>query len=134
MALRIAITLGDPRGIGPEVVEKTLRDPPAGADFVVIGPDELVGDYAVPVIGIRSNRRAANDAEAAGSITGLSVERAVNMALKGEVQSIVTGPAEKRALHAAGYRYPGHTEWSNDRATQVRGLIFTQGVLHRSGT
>jgi 4-hydroxythreonine-4-phosphate dehydrogenase len=33
------------------------------------------------------------------------------MALAGEVDAIVTGPAEKRALHEAGYRYPGHTEW-----------------------
>ena len=44
MPPRIAITLGDPRGIGPEVVGKTLADPPAQAVFVVIGPDEQVAE------------------------------------------------------------------------------------------
>jgi 4-hydroxythreonine-4-phosphate dehydrogenase len=39
------------------------------------------------------------------------VETAVRMAMSGEVEAIVTGPAEKAALHAAGVPYPGHTEW-----------------------
>jgi 4-hydroxythreonine-4-phosphate dehydrogenase len=44
-------------------------------------------------------------------LTGLAVEQAARLALEGSVDAIVTGPAEKRALHLAGYRYPGHTEW-----------------------
>jgi 4-hydroxythreonine-4-phosphate dehydrogenase len=42
---------------------------------------------------------------------GLQVEKAVSLALSGAVDAIVTGPADKRAIQLAGYRYPGHTEW-----------------------
>ena len=96
MRPRIAITLGDPRGIGPEVVAKVMQDPPEGADYVVLGPEPPIADLS---------------AEEAGRIVGQSVEKAVALAMRGEVQAIVTAPAEKKALHLAGYRYPGHTEW-----------------------
>lgn len=49
--------------------------------------------------------------EAAGHAVKAQVELAVRLALAGEVDAIVTGPAEKHALHLAGVRYPGHTEW-----------------------
>lgn len=98
---RVAITLGDPRGIGPEIVAKVLADPPEPADYVVIGPEELVQDLPARQL----------PPEHAGRLAGASVEQAVELALSGEVDAIVTGPAEKRALHLAGYRYPGHTEW-----------------------
>lgn len=118
---RIAITLGDPRGVGPEVVAKALEDPPAPADYVVLGPRSLLdqlprgreerivkrelGDVTLPA------SRFTLPAGEAGRVVGESVEAAVKLALAGEVQGIVTGPAEKKALHLAGYRYPGHTEW-----------------------
>jgi len=47
----------------------------------------------------------------AGQIAGRSVEAAVRLALAGEVDAIVTGPVHKHALHLAGYRYPGLTEF-----------------------
>lgn len=47
----------------------------------------------------------------AGRIAGHSVEAAVQLALAGEVDAIVTAPAHKHALHLAGFPYPGHTEW-----------------------
>jgi len=126
MRPRIAITLGDPRGIGPEIVAKVLADPPAPADYVVIGPGDLIaglpGEHlAVGTVrrlggsAVGSGRRAVEPSsvapEEAGRITGESVELAVALAMRGEVQAIVTAPAEKRALRLAGYRYPGHTEW-----------------------
>lgn len=122
MAIRVAITLGDPRGIGPEIVERVVADPPPGADFVVVGPDELVGMYAdgVGVGSLRGEegggvREGLADQsllpQAAGRLTGLAVEKAVQLVRAGDVDAIVTGPAEKYALHLAGYRYPGHTEW-----------------------
>ncbi len=125
---RIAITLGDPRGIGPEVVAKVLADPPdAEVDYVVVGPAELVrGLPAAERIAVgmgeggsgKGGSRGTLPAspfplppEEAGRLTGLSVETAARLALDGQVHAIVTGPAEKRALHLAGYEYPGHTEW-----------------------
>ena len=47
----------------------------------------------------------------AGRIAGHAVETAVKLALRGEVDGIVTAPAHKHALHLAGFPYPGHTEW-----------------------
>ena len=56
---RIAITMGDPRGIGPEIVGKVLSDPPEPADYLVIGPEELTDDLP---------------AEEAGRLAGEAVE------------------------------------------------------------
>ena len=47
----------------------------------------------------------------AGRIAGHAVEAAVKLALRGEVDAIVTAPAHKHALHLAGFPFPGHTEW-----------------------
>ncbi len=115
MRPRVAITLGDPRGIGPEVVEKTLADPPAEADYVVIGPEELIsdlpGEHVIIGKGEWGKGKGNRGPEAAGRLTGLAVEKAAQLALTRQVDAIVTGPAEKAALHRAGYRYPGPTEW-----------------------
>ena len=105
------MTVGDPRGIGPEIVGKILQDPPPGADLVVLGPDEMAAGCPVAAIGVGTMEGGATELENAGRLTGRAVEQAAHLALAGEVQAIVTGPAEKRALHAAGYTYPGHTEW-----------------------
>jgi 4-hydroxythreonine-4-phosphate dehydrogenase len=122
VSIRVAITLGDPRGIGPEIVERVVADPPPGADLVVVGPDELVGVYADGVgVGSLWGEELADQSllpspssllpQTAGRLTGLAVEEAVRLVRVGDVDAIVTGPAEKHALHLAGYRYPGHTEW-----------------------
>jgi len=127
---RIALTLGDPRGIGPEIAAKALRSLPDGVEVVTVGPlallDTLPGPHAeagdAPAGYVRRHRvtwagqeitypQLGGSAEAAGLIARAQVERAVAMARAGEVDAIVTGPAEKAALQAAGVPYPGHTEW-----------------------
>jgi 4-hydroxythreonine-4-phosphate dehydrogenase len=129
---RIAVTVGDPRGIGPEVVAQALADQPFPADIVAIGPAPLI--EALPVAERCDTGEAGSAAarstqgapitldltpEAAGCAVRAAVEMAVRMALAGEVQAIVTGPAEKRALHLAGVRHPGHTEWLAELAGGV---------------
>jgi 4-hydroxythreonine-4-phosphate dehydrogenase len=106
--LRVAVTLGDPRGIGPEVTEAALADPrvAGAASFVRVGPDALVGPHGVGVGGWSPGDGAA----AAGRIAGEAIRQAVAMAMAGEVQAIVTAPIDKAAFHAGGWRYPGHTE------------------------
>ena len=105
---RLAVTLGDPRGIGPEVVARALEDPDvaAAADYVLVGPsglalavDEAVGAWDV-----------SEGAPGAGRLAGLAIERAVALASRGEVDGIVTAPLDKSALLAGGYAFPGHTE------------------------
>lgn len=104
---RLAVTLGDPRGIGPEIVAKMLRDGPRDiADLVIVGPagtgvdvHESIGDWP-----------ASGDDALAGRLAGAAIERAVALAKAGAVAGIVTAPLEKSALHRGGYDYPGHTE------------------------
>ncbi len=115
---RVAITLGDARGIGPEIVRKALADPRVGSlrigtqpvQWCVVGP---TGTEVVPddVIGAWTPTGEAHaDAALAGRLAGLAVERAARMALAGEVAAVVTAPLDKSALHAGGFAYPGHTE------------------------
>lgn len=110
---RLAVTLGDPRGIGPEVTAKALATP-LEADVVLIGPDDQVGRIpARSRIGVgawAAGPEGEDAARAAGLLAARSIERAVWLARAGEVDAIVTGPVEKKALHLAGYRFPGVTE------------------------
>jgi 4-hydroxythreonine-4-phosphate dehydrogenase len=106
---RLAVTLGDPRGIGPEIVAAALADPRVRevAHLRVIGP----GGTPAPVddaLGIWTGV-SATEADA-GRWAGLAVERAIELAQAGEVDGIVTAPLDKHALLAGGYDFPGHTE------------------------
>jgi 4-hydroxythreonine-4-phosphate dehydrogenase len=103
--------VGDPRGVGPEIVSKVLDDPPGGADYVVVGPEECVAGLPFESIEVGARSPLELSPQRAGSLVGLQVEKAVTLALSGHVDAIVTGPADKKALQEAGYLYPGHTEW-----------------------
>ena len=101
--------MGDPRGIGPEIVGKAILDSRIAdaCDLVLLGPsaagldpDEVVGEWA-----------PAGASEAvAGRLAGRAIERAVALATSGAVDGIVTAPIDKHALLAGGYDFPGHTE------------------------
>ena len=106
--IRLAITLGDPRGIGPEVVQQAIADAATmqGVDACLVGPaglgvsvHESVGTWTV-----------GDGIAAAGALAGRAIERATALALAGEVDGIVTAPIDKNALAAGGYDVPGHTE------------------------
>ncbi|MFN8653885.1 MAG: 4-hydroxythreonine-4-phosphate dehydrogenase PdxA [Gemmatimonadales bacterium] len=118
---RIAITLGDPRGIGPEITARALATP-IDAEVVVLGADDQIAavkaDRHIPLgtwgegFGESGPEKPGpSRAMRAGRITGAGVEIAARMALAGEVDAIVTAPAHKHAINLAGFRYPGHTEW-----------------------
>ena len=111
---RLAVTLGDPRGIGPEVVDKALAAPLA-ADVTLLG---------------RTERGAGLTEERAGRVAGQAIEQAVRLALAGSVDAIVTGPVHKHALHVAGYRYPGVTEFLAHLAGDVPvAMMLATGAL-----
>lgn len=108
MTARIAVTAGDPRGIGPEIIKKALADSRVGgrSDLVIVGPsgaglepDVVVGEW-----------NSTDNAATAGKLAGLAIERAAELAVAGDVSGIVTAPIDKAALLAGGYDYPGHTE------------------------
>ena len=106
------MTLGDPRGIGPEVVAasfRVFRERRPRPYLVVVGPSGTGahGD-ADEFIGI--GHWAGGVAAAAGALAGRAIECATRLAMEGRVDAVVTAPIDKAALHAAGYSYPGHTE------------------------
>jgi 4-hydroxythreonine-4-phosphate dehydrogenase len=105
---RLAITLGDPRGIGAEIVRKALADSgvTARCEAVIVGPSGL---EVRPDVSVGDWLPSGGPAEA-GRMAGAAIERAVAMASAGEVRGIVTAPIDKAALLAGGFDYPGHTE------------------------
>lgn len=114
---RLAITLGDPRGIGPEVVGKALADPDVAglAEFVVVAPEgELQGGLdaaALPgELEAVGRWRSSGGAAEAGRLAGAAIEAGVRLALEGRVDGLVTAPIDKAAFRAGGWRFPGHTE------------------------
>lgn len=110
--IRLGITLGDPRGIGPEVAMRatSLLSAVERPDLVFIGPEGLpdspTGDALVPV----GRWMPGDSAARAGELAGQAIEAAVRMAMDGQIDGIVTAPIDKSALHTAGYPWPGHTE------------------------
>ncbi|HVB32208.1 MAG TPA: 4-hydroxythreonine-4-phosphate dehydrogenase PdxA [Gemmatimonadaceae bacterium] len=108
MRPRLAVTLGDPRGIGPEIVAALGADERVAraADLVIVGPAGT-GVAVQHAVGQWAPRQSAANA---GRLAGLAIERAVQLARSGDVQGIVTAPIDKAALLAGGYDYPGHTE------------------------
>ena len=114
---RLAVTLGDPRGIGPEITARALAES-LPADITLIGADDQIA--AIPAsrrVSVGTwNAGSGESADhgrtlRAGRIAGHAVEAAVRLALAGDVDAIVTAPAHKHALHLAGFPWPGHTEW-----------------------
>jgi 4-hydroxythreonine-4-phosphate dehydrogenase len=95
---RILITLGDPAGIGPEVVDKALESEglPEGFSFEVIG-DRKAGVAGCPT---------AKSAQAAWDALSVAIRRLKD----GTADGVVTGPVAKEGLQALGFPFPGQTE------------------------
>lgn len=135
----IAITMGDPAGIGPEVIVKALASP----EIYAIGRPIVIGDArrlrrAAEICGAAVEIRTTVEPEdglfqhgvidcidipcvpedlpfgqlsaVAGDAAYRFIERAVELAVAARVGAICTAPLNKEALHAGGHPYPGHTE------------------------
>jgi 4-hydroxythreonine-4-phosphate dehydrogenase len=117
--------VGDPRGIGPEIVRKALRQP-LDADVRLIGgwgPGGPGGPGGADDGATRSELEA-------GRAAAQAIEAAARLALSGEADAIVTGPVSKRALNAAGYGFPGVTEFLAHLAGDVPvAMMLTTGRL-----
>jgi 4-hydroxythreonine-4-phosphate dehydrogenase len=142
---RLALTAGDPAGIGPEVVLKALASPDRPPVPVVVygsaavlleralrlglpAPQDLQARVVdVPLDGpVELGRTSA----AAGRAAARAVLRAVADARAGVVQALVTAPLNKESLHAAGHPWPGHTEMLAEAAgTPDVAMMFVGGGL-----
>ncbi|MDQ4126546.1 MAG: 4-hydroxythreonine-4-phosphate dehydrogenase PdxA [Actinomycetota bacterium] len=135
----VAVTMGDPAGIGPEIIARAFADP----DFrrenraIVVG-DAGILERAIRLLGLPLKTNPVAEPEEAtfgpgvvdvlvetdlpedlpfgaldpraGDAAFRYVERATELAGAGRVAAIATAPLNKEAMHLAGHRYPGHTE------------------------
>ena len=119
MPRRIGITLGDPAGIGPEVVRAALdsdRLVDCSADFVI------VGDYPECAPG-EPTQETARAAAAA-------LEESVAMARRGDISAVVTGPIHKARMYEVGFAFPGQTEFFAARCgVENFAMLLTGGGL-----
>ncbi len=97
---KIALTVGDPAGIGPEIVAKAAADPSVRA---VCQP--IVFDTP-PHVSVRAGQTSA----AAGRAAYDTIVRAVDAATRGDVDAIATAPVNKLAFAKAGLEWKGHTD------------------------
>jgi 4-hydroxythreonine-4-phosphate dehydrogenase len=129
----IGITIGDPAGIGPEIVVRALahKAVPASVTPVVIG-DRRILERAMDATGMRlefgsggrprlidlanvDQRLQWGKMQAtAGAAAAQFIERGVQEALAGRLDALATAPINKEALWRAGYRHLGHTEMLAD--------------------
>jgi 4-hydroxythreonine-4-phosphate dehydrogenase len=125
----IAISLGDPAGIGPEIVARALADRP-NVSLLVFGDEGVLARAAkaagVPtpatgriraVTSLRSDEVTPgqpNDASGRAQLAYLTA--ATDAALAGDVSALVTAPISKAWIGRAGFEFPGHTEYLASRA------------------
>lgn len=144
MRPRLAVTLGDPAGIGPEVILKALAVPTIRecADITVVGsrdvlrktverlPDKLRIDLQQLNIldvsfGEVGEIVTGQGNVASGAASFAYMEAAIALTLAGEFDGIVTGPIAKTLWKAAGHDYPGQTELVAERSGVKRfGMLF----------
>ncbi len=110
----IAVTLGDPRGIGAEVsvaaAHSLLRESP-GARLIFLGAPEQVEGVELPAgVAFHPTRAWDGSEEGAGHVSIEALRGAVSLADAGDASAVVTAPVHKPALHAAGWPAPGQTE------------------------
>lgn len=133
MKPRVAITIGDYNGIGPEVVLKSLPAVRRHVTPVLVGPEKAWSAWSRrlglpdPAAELRSGRQAVDIVDPGpgasvrvtpGKVDRVSalaaaaaLETAVRLSEGGTVDAIVTGPLSKRGLHLAGIPFPGQTEF-----------------------
>ena len=146
----LALSMGEPAGVGPEIIAKAweaLKSEPLS--FCVIGDAALMRAQGIPVQPVLSASEAQvafgraipvldqplpapvtpgrPDSANAGAVADW-IEQAVNLALSGEVGGIITAPIAKAPLYAAGFRFPGHTEFIAELTADVP-LAETRGPV-----
>jgi 4-hydroxythreonine-4-phosphate dehydrogenase len=145
-----AVTMGDPAGIGGDitlmcwqqrqafdlkpflVIDDPARLERLGTDLQLNCPVQIISniaeasevfDRALPVLPLSDKVNSvpgqASSASAAAVVE--SLDRAVDLAMQGEVSAVVTNPIHKASLYQAGFNHPGHTEYLAARATDTTG-------------
>lgn len=153
----LAVTMGDPAGIGPEIIVKALAHeeiyrscrPLVVGDqrmlaraakwtetsvSLTVVDDPAAGTYRPGTITLLDLQNADPTAIAPGQLSAAAgraavdyVFRACDLAMSGAVQAVVTAPLNKEAMHLAGYNYAGHTELLTERTGAKRVSMLLTG-------
>ena len=156
----VGVTMGDPAGVGPEIVckmfaEKTIYDfckPLVVGDSACLSEGMMVGKVTVQLNSIKKvseskfvpgiidvidlhnvdmkTLKMGEPQAMAGKACVEYIKRAVELALAGEIDAIVTGPINKKAMNMGGYKYSGHTELLADLTkTKDFAMLLVTGPL-----
>lgn len=152
---RIAITLGDPAGIGPEVVLKALGDRAIAStcSMAIVGSRSVLvqtyrqlhdrgqmvanpDDFEIIEVETGDNGFTPGIGNSqSGALSFAYLETAIARTLAGEFQGIVTGPIAKSLWKLAGYEYPGQTELLAEKAgVEKFGMLFVARSPHTGWT
>ena len=101
--MRIGITVGDPAGVGPEIVRASLKS------------GKLPRDFDYQVVGATDAFTPGKPERASAEHAFWALEEAASLAQRGEIQAVVTGPVAKKAMHDVGFAFPGQTEFFAQR-------------------
>ncbi len=148
----IAITIGDPNGIGTEIILKALSKKAIREIYrpIIIGPAEVLREQlgllslnlTLEEVNSPSNSGSTNtiavlssgfakgfkwepgkESMSAGAVAGKALEVAAELAMMKQVEAVVTAPISKKVFHLAGYDYPGQTEFFAAR-TQTTDVVM----------
>jgi 4-hydroxythreonine-4-phosphate dehydrogenase len=137
----IGITMGDPNGIGPEVIVKALScaEVQSLCETVVFGDAEII-QLAADNSGLKINIKVEDCSDfskddlnpgtvdrKAGQASLEYIKSAVNSAISKEIDAIVTAPISKESTHLAGSVYPGHTEMLKDLTGADQAVMMFEG-------
>jgi 4-hydroxythreonine-4-phosphate dehydrogenase len=125
----IAVTSGEPAGIGPEICQR-LRDAALPARIVVVGDRSLLPGIAdVAHVPLARPRQAGRlDPGNARYVLAL-LDRAIAGCLSGEYQAMVTAPVQKSVINDAGIAFTGHTEYLAERCRAEVVMMLVGGGL-----
>ena len=153
----IAITMGDPSGIGPEIIVKGSISPPDFCRTLVIGDAAWLQQHAslwapqlsihpikdpsearhepgvleiLDLCNVPENLKMGRATPEGGKAAVEYIRKAVDLATAHKVHAITTAPINKEAMHLAGFKYPGHTEMLADFThTPEVALMLAGGTL-----
>ncbi len=136
----LVISLGEPAGIGPEIIAAAWRAmSPSGPAFAVVGDARLLEPYvpvrtladlsevetqfhrALPILHLPAPHIVTPGRPDPANASAVAdwIEQAVGLVLAGQASGLVTAPIAKAPLYAAGFRFPGHTEFIAELTSDV---------------
>lgn len=135
MAAKLAITCGDPAGVGPEIIASWLALPASDKkDIALIGPGRWLASLetaeAKVVVGLDEYAAVPGQPDGEGSLVAwAALERAAQGCKTGEYAGVVTGPVSKAGLAGIGFSFPGQTEFFAARWGGEPVMCFCGGRL-----